>query len=205
MANWLYGVDTSREMLTASAAAQADITHYLFLDTDMFPAPGSIQKLIEANLPVVSGAYYNSFLNGLAAWKDEKALRVASVPKLDDKGNVMRLPNGAPMAEPDKFIDVITQRPIGPIVEVDKTGLGFCLISRNVFHTLEEEGRPFFYYQVDTLNKKLLSEDFWFFRNRLLKLGIKPHVHLGAQCLHLKPVLLNFDGTLVLPDPNQGM
>jgi hypothetical protein len=89
LANWLYGVDMSREMLTANAKAQPDITHYLFLDTDIFPAPGSITKLLEANLPVISGAYYNSFLNGLAAWRDEKALRVSGVPKLDEKGNVV--------------------------------------------------------------------------------------------------------------------
>jgi hypothetical protein len=203
LANWLYGVDTSREMLTANASAQPDITHYLFLDTDIFPAPGSVNKLLEANKPVISGAYFNSFLNGLAAWRDEKALRIAPVPRLDEKGNVMKMPNGQIIAETDKFIDAVTQRPIGPILEVDKTGLGFCLIDRHVFDTLEEEGRPFFYYQVDTLQKKLLSEDFWFHKNRLAKLGIKPFVHLGAQCLHLKPLLVNWDGTIMTPDPNQ--
>jgi hypothetical protein len=68
---------------------------------------------------------------------------------------------------------------------------------------LEEEGRPFFYYQVDTLKKQLLSEDFWLFKQRLSKLGIKPSVHLGAQCLHLKPLLVNYDGSIVTPDPVQ--
>ncbi len=205
LSNWIYGVDMSREMLTANAKALPDATHYMFLDTDIVPAPGAIAKLIQANLPVVSGAYYNSFLNGLAAWKDEKALRVAPVPKLDEKGQVVKLPNGAPMAEEDKFIDVITQRPIGPLVECDKVGLGLCLIQKQVFDTLEEEGRPFFYYQVDSLQKTMISEDFWFFKHRLSKLGIKPWVHLGAQALHLKALLVNWDGQIVSPDPNQQM
>ena len=160
LSNWLYGVDTSREMLTANAAQLPDATHYLFLDTDIVPAQGAIQRLLDANLPVVSGAYYNSFLNGLAAWKDEKPIRVAAVPKLDDKGNVVKTPTGQVMAEPDKFIDAVTQRPIGPLVEVDKVGLGLCLFQKQVFDTLEEEGRPFFYYQVDSLQKKMLRKTF---------------------------------------------
>jgi len=205
LSNWLYGVDMSREMLTANAKSLPDATHYLFLDTDIVPGPGAIARLIAANLPVVSGAYYNSFLNGLAAWKDEKAIRVASVPKLDDKGNVVRLPNGAPAPDPDKFIDVVTQRPIDPLIECDKVGLGLCLIKKQVFDTLEEEGRPFFYYQVDSLQKKMISEDFWFFKHRLAKLGIKPWVHLGAQALHLKALLVNWDGNIISPDPNQAM
>ena len=130
-------------MLTANAAQLPDATHYLFLDTDIVPAQGAIQRLLDANLPVVSGAYYNSFLNGLAAWKDEKPIRIAAVPKLDDKGNVVKTPTGQVMAEPDKFIDAVTQRPIGPLVEVDKVGLGLCLFQKQVFDTLEEEGRPF--------------------------------------------------------------
>ena len=192
-------------MLTANAAQLPDATHYLFLDTDIVPAQGAIQRLLDANLPVVSGAYYNSFLNGLAAWKDEKPIRIAAVPKLDDKGNVVKTPTGQVMAEPDKFIDAVTQRPIGPLVEVDKVGLGLCLFQKQVFDTLEEEGRPFFYYQVDSLQKKMLSEDFWLFKHRLGKLGIKPWVHLGAQALHLKAMFINWDGTVISPDPNQQM
>ena len=167
--------------------------------------PRAIQRLLDANLPVVSGAYYNSFLNGLAAWKDEKPIRIAAVPKLDDKGNVVKLPTGQVMAEPDKFIDVVTRHPIGPLVEVDKVGLGLCLFQKSVFDTLEEEGRPFFYYQVDSLQKKMLSEDFWLFKHRLGKLGIKPWVHLGAQALHLKAMFINWDGTVISPDPDQQM
>jgi hypothetical protein len=201
LSNWLYGVDTSREMLTANAKALEGITHYLFVDTDVCPAGDCIPKLIQANVPVVSGAYYNSFLNGLAAWQNELALQVAAVPKLDEKGQPLKLPNGSFIAEPDKFIDKRTARPIGPIVEVDKVGLGMCLIKKEVFDTLEEEGRPFFYYQVDSLKKELLSEDFWLFKHRLAKLGIKPHVHLGAQCVHLKTVMVNWDGGLISPDP----
>lgn len=46
--------------------AQKEITHLLLIDDDMLLLPGTILKLVEANVPVVSGVYYTRDLRPVA-------------------------------------------------------------------------------------------------------------------------------------------
>ena len=166
--DWHYGVAESREFLYDTAIRSVpDLTHLVFLDSDILPAPNVMKLLIEDNKPIVSGIYFNSLLTGLNAWKDEKALDMKT-------------------AYPD------------PVVEVDKVGMGICLMKKQIFDVLKEEPRPLFFYKIDTMNAKMLSEDFVFFE-KLKKYGIKPFVDLRAQCLHIKSFPVNPDGSIGQP------
>jgi hypothetical protein len=90
-----------------------------------------------------------------------------------------------------------------PLVEVDKVGMGCCLMNKKVFDVLAEETRPLFFYKIDTITNQMLSEDFWFFKEKLLKYGIKPWVDLRAQCVHLKSFGVNPDGSIGAQAPKQ--
>lgn len=161
-----YGVAETREDLVNQFLNAPDFTHLLFVDTDIIPMENhAVATLLNDNLPVVSGIYFNSLYTGLAAWVQEKPLTWAAV---------QGLPN--------------------PIIECDKVGAGFLLIKRDVFKLLQSEERPWFYYKMS--GGDMLSEDFYFFYSKLLKVGLKPFVDTRVRCQHLKTALVNPDGTV---------
>lgn len=179
-AQWRYGVAESREQLYLDALAQVpDLTHLLFVDTDMLPNPDCLKLLIEDNKPIVSAAYFNSLYTGAAAWRDEGALRVSYM-------------NG-------QFVNMFTGKTCDPVQECDKVGMGFCLWKKEVFtETLKDEEKPIFYYKVDGNMAKMLSEDFYAFE-KLRKYGVKPFVDFRAQAIHLKSFFVNYDGNIQVP------
>jgi hypothetical protein len=161
-----YGVAETREDLINQFLNMPDFTHLLFYDTDVIPMENhAVATLLNDNLPVVSGIYFNSLYTGLAAWVQEKPLTWAAV---------QGLPN--------------------PIIEVDKCGAGFLLMKRDVFKLLVSEERPWFYYKMS--GGDMMSEDFYFFYSKLLKVGIKPFVDTRVRCQHLKTCMVNPDGTV---------
>lgn len=161
-----YGVAETREDLVTQFLGMPDFTHMLFYDTDVIPMENhAVATLLNDNLPVVSGIYFNSLYTGLAAWVQEKPLTWAGI---------QGLPN--------------------PIIECDKVGAGFLLIKRDVFKLLVSEDRPWFYYKMS--GGDMMSEDFYFFYSKLLKVGIKPFVDTRVRCQHLKTALVNPDGTV---------
>lgn len=177
LSDWRYGVGTSREALLHSALSSPEIgpklTHILFLDSDTIPDDGAIFKLFEADKDIVAGIYFNSLLTGLAAWIDEQALRIENLRGREN-----------------------------PLIQCQKVGMGLCLFKASVFRFLEEkqEERPYFYYKLDARANSMLSEDFYFFQ-KCLKYGIKPWIHLGARCLHLKTVGITPEGSVAGPAP----
>ena len=69
-----------REMI--KKALESDITHLLFIDTDVIPAPGFIDKLLEHNLPMVSGVYYDQEGNP-AARKGNELVKLEGLQEVD--------------------------------------------------------------------------------------------------------------------------
>lgn len=169
MADWRYGVGEARESLLHTAlVSRPDLTHILYLDGDIIPDQDSIWYMFQhPNVDIVSGIYFNSLLTGLAAWTETgQAVRVQ-----DHVGRE------------------------NPLMPVAKTGMGICLIKKEVFMKMEEakEPRPFFYYMLDARNNQMQSEDFYFFA-KAAKYGYKPHIDFRARAIHLKMVSLTPEG-----------
>lgn len=168
MADWRYGVGEARESLLHTAmVSRPDLTHILFLDGDVIPDQDSIWYLFQhPEVDIVAGIYFNSLLTGLAAWKNENALRLQ-----DHVGRE------------------------NPLLQVDKVGMGLCLLKMDVFRKMEaeKEERPYFYYKLDARNNQMQSEDFYFFQ-KCAKYGIKPHVDFRSRAVHLKTVALTPEG-----------
>jgi hypothetical protein len=98
----------------------------------------------------------------------------------------------------EKPIDIKIPRE-SSLVEVDKIGMGACLIKKEVFtETLKDEEKPLFFYQLDVSKQKMMSEDFYFFL-KLAKYGIKPFVDLRCKCQHLKNCAITIDGQIIGP------
>lgn len=168
--DWRYGLAETRETLFHTAIKSLpDLTHILWVDTDTIPNDNVIPQLILDNKPIISAIYFNSLFTGINAWKDEKPLDLKN-----------------PVLQKD------------PIVEVDKIGMGICVMQKNVYDALVDEEKPLFYYKVDIGTQQLLSEDFYFFQ-KAAKHGIKPWVDVRCQALHIKNCAINPDGSIQTP------
>lgn len=154
-----YGVAESRQKIVDTFMGMPDATHLLWLDTDMFPVDFAIPTLLNDNLPVVSGVYFNSLYTGLACWKDEVPL---------------------------DFQTMINTSRETPLIEVDKIGMGLCMMKKEVFQTLTSIDRPWFYYKGTDGGA---SEDFYFC-SLLRRIGIKPVIDLRVQAQHMKMCMI---------------
>lgn len=173
-ADWRYGVAETREQLWYTAwKGIPDLTHIMWIDSDVILDLNCIPQLLLDNKPIVSGIYFNSLLTGVNAWLDEKPIDIRD----------------------QKYKEQ-------PLVQVDKVGMGVCLMQKSVFDELQDEEKPLFYYKVDVTTQSLLSEDFYFFQ-KLAKHGIKPWVDLRCRATHLKATALTPEGLVIGPAPPQ--
>jgi len=164
-----YGVDQSRQRAANMFMGMpADFTHLLFLDSDIIPSDFAITNLLQDNKDIVSGIYANSLHTGLAAWINEQPLQL---PQL------------------------VQTNKVDPLVEVDKVGMGLCLIKREVFKRLVSVDQPWFYYKVDEIGPH--SEDFYFF-SLLKRIGVKVYIDIRVQGLHMKPSVVAPSGQVSL-------
>jgi len=81
------------------------------------------------------------------------------------------------------------------LIEVDKTGMGLCLIKREVFDKLgaDKVPRPWFDWKVFGPNQAI-SEDFYFFAMLKEKYNIRPWVDMRVQGGHIKSMIIKPDG-----------
>jgi hypothetical protein len=164
-----YGVAYARERcVDMFTKLPPDFTHMLFLDTDIIPSDYAVTTLLQDDKPIVSGIYANSLHTGLAAWQNEAALQLQQ----------LQLAN-----------------PFDPLIEVDKVGMGLCLIRRDVFKMMLSIDKPWFYYKVDESGPH--SEDFFFF-SLVRRLDIKPFIDLRVQCMHMKQAVVQPNGAVGL-------
>jgi len=186
MADYRYGLGETREALVTQALATVpDLTHILFVDSDVIAMiPNAVQLLLSDNKPIVSGVYFNSLMTGAAAWK--------SAPNTD--------PNTKNQV-PEIDIPIPVKDQTQAVVECNKIGFGFVLIQKQLFDELEKKNarRPWFYYTVDSGARKMQSEDFYFTDIVRETLGIKPFVDLRVQCGHIKSMVINPDGNIQVP------
>lgn len=170
MADFRYGLAETRESLVTEALAKIpDLTHVMFVDTDVIPLiPNGIQLLLQDDKPVISGVYFSSLMTGAAAWRGEVSIPVDNQPD--------------PIQQVDKtgFGFTLIQRKV------------FDLLAE------KGEPRPWFYYLIDSGTHKMQSEDFYFI-DKLTKYGIKPWVDLRVQCGHIKTMVINPNGTIQVP------
>ena len=165
-----YGIAASREAIFNQFVAMPDVTHLLFLDTDMILPDYAVQTLIQDDKPIVSAVYWNSLFTGNAAWIDDKPLDIRNINT--NNNNVTEY-----------------------MVQVDKVGFGCCLFQKEITKVLLTEERPLFYYKIN--EGSLHSEDF-FFLSKIRKLGKQymPWVDLRIQCQHIKSCLIGANGSV---------
>ena len=168
-----YGIAQSREAIVNTFLRNPMATHLLFYDTDILPIDNhAITTLINDTLLrqdtyIVSGCYYNSLYTGLAAWQNDVPLN------FKDPNNVVNTSKD-------------------PLIQVDKVGMGLCMVRKDLFKLLVMEDRPLFFYKILEGNV-MQSEDFVFF-DKLTKYGIRPYVDTRVRAQHIKRVKINFDG-----------
>lgn len=170
MADNKYGIAQSREALLNQFNAIPALTHMLFVDTDLIAPDFAIYSLLQHNVDIVSGVYWNSLFTGNAAWIDEQPININNF-----NAQNMNVSN--------------------PLLKVDKCGFGFTLISKELMKKLLTEDRPLFYYKIT--GGELHSEDFYF-ASILKRLGVPMYVDLRIRLQHVKTVLINANGQVQL-------
>lgn len=165
-----YGIGYARESLVNHFISNPSFTHLLFIDTDILPIEThGIKTLIDDTIIdpskyIVSGIYHNSLYSGINAWKNEIALKYNDI-----KNN------------PD------------PVMEVDKIGMGYCVLKKELFHILNLESRPLFNYKIMEGNI-MESEDFTFLKMLGAKYNIHPYIDTRVTAQHIKRCKVNVDG-----------
>ncbi|HKG88915.1 MAG TPA: hypothetical protein VKA95_11355 [Nitrososphaeraceae archaeon] len=164
-----YGIAQARESIVNQFIQNPLATHLLFFDSDILPIElHGVNTLIADTLTdpkkyIVVGLYYNSLYSGLNCWKNEIALKLQDLQQYTD-----------------------------PVVEVDKVGMGYTIIRKDLFQVLTLEERPLFFYKIQEGNV-MKSEDFVFF-DKLAKYGIHPFVDSRVTAQHIKRCKVNADG-----------
>ena len=154
-----------------SAAKQALDRGYnlAFLDADMRVSPDAYMKLLETNLPYVSGLYYQRLPDYLPCMFNEGR---------DASGNIVSIPIGG-------------WKP-GDIVPADFVPAGLLLIRHPLLVKIFERFPLPFYWGLDVApvpdvgggNAYPFSEDFSASYRVKNVLGIQPYVHTGVVGLH---------------------
>jgi hypothetical protein len=180
-------IDVTRESMV-NAAMSAGFEWLFFIDSDVILPKDALQKLLQDNLPIVSGLYKAKKPNGFfwAAWMQGKD------------------PSGA-----DAFVPVDKWQ--GHLFEVDVIGTGCMLIHRKVIEEIKKKrpDLPLFFWTkerpdvvMDKFNipmplMKTVSEDFWFCM-LARSCGFQIVADGDVKCGHISMVKVT-DETVTLP------
>lgn len=163
-----FSLCTNREFLVAKALEIPEITHMFFLDDDTIPPDNVIEGLLAMKTPLAAGLYRSKKRKGeggLAAWMYSMEHRGYMPINLQQKTRY---------------------------VTVDVTGLGCCLIERQVFEKLR---KPWFRWDPPPG----VSEDFYFFEECAAQLRYKPVIDMEMRCKHIGEVSLDVEGNWDMP------
>lgn len=157
---------TCREQAATKAVDHTDYDYMLWADSDMTWKWADVVKMIEADVPIISGVCLISPFKSNAAkfGKDEKGLDVLSYL------------NGWRLGEAEK-----TEK---GLIQVDMVGFGFLLFKKGVFEALE---RPWFRQGTVTApdGRGLVSSEDMMFTTRCREAGfpiyVHPEVFIGHQ------------------------
>ena len=117
----------------AEAFLQTDCTHILWVDDDNIPREDDLNKLLEHDLPIVSGLYFR---------RAEPFEPIIMVKRENGRGTERR---------PDLY-----REKSGQPVKIHSTGMGFMLIKREVIEAVKKLGMPLFDIRGN------FGEDIWF-------------------------------------------
>jgi len=146
-------------------------SHLLFVDSDIGFDPAYIQRLVDDDLPIVSGVYHSLFATGIHPVVYEWTVN-------DDGYRVM--------SPRQKW-----NRPEGDnLVPVEAVGTGFLMIQRNVFEMfLQHYSPPTAWFVNEIVDGVELGEDLGFCY-RATELGIPIVVDRRVQVSHSKAIVL---------------
>lgn len=178
-------------------ALKTDCTHILWVDDDIVlenmadgvPDPKDATKrlavtnpnialktLLDLNLPIVAGLYRA---------KQREGFNYAAWMKVNQ-----------PSARGYGYVPI--QNWSGNLFKVDVTGLGFCLVRREVFEKtqIERPGKLPIWFQWDSPDE--VSEDFaWM--ERCKEKGFDTTIYADIKLSHLGTLAVQFDGTFRVP------
>jgi len=150
-------IDHARNLCVRHLLAGA-WTHILFVDRDIELPDDALLRLLAADAPIASGLYPRHLVGeGLCL--------------------------SAAIATGPQEVRFITERPTAA-AEADVTGLGCCLIRRDVLEALDA---PWFRFELRA-DGALIGEDVAFFLRVRERLGIRPLVVPEVLCSHHREV-----------------
>ena len=175
-------VDISRNII-ASTALKEGAEWCFFLDDDVVAPPNVVQRLMQHNLPIVSGLYWRRHPDGL--WPEVFRIDHSGIPK--------------PMKDED-----LRQMGVGGPIECDAVGAGMLLIHRsvlekmaptvpkwNVSPEIEENLTIYEFFKLIMQDRVTLSEDV-VFCSRAKGLGYKIYCDLGCRAGHLYTGMIKY-------------
>lgn len=162
-------ISRARNAAVAHFMSDPELTHLLFIDSDIVFTPQDVLKLFHVNEPVVAATYPQK-------WLDESRMqKVFSMPQVPSEPLSLctRLP-----------VHFVNNQPIKPVMEAEYVATGFLLIQRKVFESMMQaypdrkykndiDGYmsanadlfyDFFPVQIHPTTRKYESEDYGFSR-----------------------------------------
>lgn len=142
-----------------------DDTHLFFIDDDVVPPVDALEKLLAADVDVISGLYPSEWFDNEDG-KKKKRNNVFS--EIQSDGNLVEAKG----------------RGVG---EIMSCGGGCLLIKRSVVEN--KVAAPWFKFHYNDKGLMDIGEDVDFGK-KLKAAGVKLHAHFDIQCSHVKPVIL---------------
>jgi len=168
--NTMMPLDLARNTCVKEALNwQAD--YLLFLDDDVLPPATGLVKLYRDALPIVSGLV-----------KHRRPPHTPLVARRIDRSKPWDL------KDPNIHWDVEFAKnyPRDQLIEVDASGMGFVLITREV---LEKAAEPWFKFEAG------FGEDFYFFW-KAQQTGFRNYVDTSVKCLHMADMFIGEEQVL---------
>lgn len=147
---------------------ETDSTHLFFIDSDVVPPSDALRKLLEHDVPVVTGNYPI-----MREGEDGRARRVPCMFKIEDV-------HGTGATKMVSFEDGEGME------EIDFFGGGCLLIRRDVLEKMEA---PWFKWQYKEDGEADFGEDIDFGK-KIIQMGIQAYGRFDVECYHHKAIML---------------
>jgi hypothetical protein len=157
-------VDHMRNLQVKRFLEETDCSHLFILDSDCVPQPGTIQKLLEFDLPIIASPYFIYQNNQI-------------VPMVRDKNT----DQGENQNEPYR-----QHKPLVGLQQCDAVGTSGLLIKREVFETIPP---PYFRFRYDDDGFITRSEDVYFCE-KAKAAGYKIYAYCDLVQTHIKEIPL---------------
>lgn len=174
--------------------------YLLMMDADVIAPPETIKKLLKENKDIISGLYFNYFIEDSQKIIKAIAWRSITQEEFEELKRTNQVPYGCKVKEdvrrnltPDEFLS-------NKVYDVVIPSAGCMLIKRNVL----EKGVKYGTLHISEItNKKGTTSDEIYFMREASKRGFKAYCHTGVKCKHLiQGKFLRHEGRLTHPLDN---